>query len=362
MPDELMRLMDFEVLGCPLGQLVLALLAVLGGLVARVAVRGLMARLARLAAIRSRNALERVDDVLVHAATAPAGWAAVLLGFYAALRFLPLPVDIDLLVGDVAKGTSIFLLVWFVVRISDRACDVWAEHAGDGADAAHRQAIPIIRTVLRVFIIVVGGAFVLQNLGYSVGSLLAGLGLGGAAIALAAKDTLSNVFGAIVIFWDRPFRLGDWVEIGGVEGTVEEVNLRTTRIRTFDHSVVTVPNASLTTANVTNWTRMTRRRFEVTVGLTYDATADQMEEAAAAIRTIIEESEDLYHDGYVVNLYDFGASSLDIAVVCNTVATDQVGHRQAKERFLLAVMRKLAEMGLSIAFPTRTVHVETMPK
>jgi len=359
--DEWSRYLDFEIAGCSLGQLVLASLAVVAGLAGRMAVRWLLARLARLAAVRSRTALEKVDDILIHAATTPAGWAAVLLGLYVALRMLPLSPDAQSVAADVARGASIFLLVWFVVRISDRACEVWSEHAGEGVDAAQRQAIPIMRTVLRVFIILVGGAFVLQNLGYSVGSLLAGLGLGGAAIALAAKDTLSNVFGAIVIFWDRPFRLGDWVGIGGVEGNVEEVNLRTTRIRTFDHSLVTVPNASLTTANVTNWSRMNRRKIEVTVGLTRQASADQVEKAVEAIRRLILQADDLHHDGFAVNLFQLGQSSLDIAVVCHTVATDLVGHRQARERFLLSIMRMLKDMGLSLALPAQAVHIETMP-
>ncbi len=360
--DDLQRIWTVDLLGCSVGQFLGALAALAAGFFGRSIVLWLLGRLLKLAERRSATALEKMDDVLIHAATAPAGWGVLLLGLYSAFRILPLPQEpIDLLglLNLVGKGVSILLLVWFVIRLSDRLFDVWADHRADQAGPADRQAIPVIRTVVRVFLILVGGAFILQNLGYSVGSLLAGLGLGGVAVALAAKDTLSNVFGAIVIFWDRPFRLGDWVALGGVEGTVEEVNLRTTRIRTFDHSLVTVPNASLTTANVVNWSRMNRRKFEVTVGLTVQTSPEQVEQAVEGIRALIEGAEDLHHDGHAVNLFRFGESSLDIEVVVHTVATDFVGHRKAKERFLLAVMRTLRAMGLSLAFPTRTVHVET---
>jgi MscS family membrane protein len=216
----------------------------------------------------------------------------------------------------------------------------------------------VVRKAAKVFLVITGSVMVVQNLGYSVASLLAGVGIGGAALAFASKDAVANVFGSIVIFVDRPFLIGDWIEVGDVEGTVESVGIRVTRVRTFANSVLTIPNAQFTILPINNWSRMRKRRIKLTVGLTYDATPDGVRAAVEAIRGIIRADDRLDQEFFLVNFHDFGESSLDIFCYLFTRTTDWTEHMQIRQEFMLAVMQAMADLDLQFAFPTRTVHVQ----
>jgi MscS family membrane protein len=350
-----------EVIGITVGQLTGAFVAVLAGFIGRAVVTWVLKRLAVVTS-RSRT---RIDDLFIEALDRPAGWAVIACGIYVALQILPLPsepVDIVTFADALFKGVTMLLLIWFGIRLSDRLCEHWATVATTTESKLDDQAIPIIQKTVKVFLVLVGASLFLQNMGYSVGSLIAGLGLGGAALALASKDTLANLFGAIVIFWDRPFEVGDWVDLEGVEGTVEEVGLRTTRIRTFANALVTLPNMKLTTASITNWSRMQKRRIKMTIGVTYDSSPEQVEAGVKAIQDLIATTPEIRDDFYLVRFDAFGPSSLDIFVYCFTSTTVWAEFLAVKEKFLLDIMRKFKGLGLSFAFPTQTVHVATLPE
>jgi len=350
-----------EFMGVTVAQMVYAFLAVLAGFIGRWLSTFLLAYAARLATKTRTSA----DDILVSALSKPLGWAAVLAGVYVALAVLPLPtepVNVDYFLLALTRGLSVVLMVWFGMRLSDGVFDRWAEKAAATSSKLDDQVIPILRRTLKVFLILLGMAMFLQNMGYSVGSLLAGMGIGGAAIAFASKDTLANLFGAIVIFLDRPFEVGDWVEIGDQEGTVEEVGLRTTRIRTFANSLITMPNANLTTTAINNWSKMQKRRIKMTIGVTYDTPPDKVEQAIQAIRDLIAGYDDFRQDFYMVNFNGFGPSSQDIFVYCFTATTVWAEFMAAQERFLLDISRRFRDLGVDFAFPTQTVHVATLPE
>lgn len=354
--ESIRTMMEYAVWGVTVGQLGGAFVAVLLGFIARAAIRILAVHLAK-AATRSRTS---IDDVLLASVKEPLGWGAVLVGIYIAVQILPIPqepVNVAYFLHVLAKGCSILLVVWFAIGLTDRLLDQWAQKAAQTDSKLDDQAIPIIKSTTKVFLILVGAAMFLQNLGYSVGSLIAGLGLGGAALALASKDTLSNLFGAIVIFWDQPFAVGDWVEIGSVEGTVEEVGLRTTRVRTFANSLITMPNMNLTTSAINNWSRMKKRRIKMTVGVTYGTPPAKVQAGVEAIREIIRNTAAMHKDFFLVNFDAFGPSSLDIFIYCFTVTTSWADFLQAKEDFLVQIMERFEALGLEFAFPTQTVHV-----
>ncbi|MDP8256337.1 MAG: mechanosensitive ion channel family protein [Candidatus Alcyoniella australis] len=302
----------------------------------------------------------RIDDIVITALERPLGTACVLGGLALAVVILPLPTEplnIERFAYAVLRAASTLLVIWFLVRLSDGLMSYWEERAEKTESKFDNQFVPILRKSLKAFLVVIGLVMILQHLGYSVTSLLAGLGIGTAAIALASKDTLANLFGSIVIFVDRPFAVGDWVEIGSVEGTVEEVGLRVTRIRTFANSLITIPNSQLTTTAINNWSRMKKRRIKMRVGLTYDTTPEQMEAAVLKIREAIESDPNLHHDFYLVNFEELASSSLNIFIYCFTVTTNWAEHMQAKQEFLLRLMRVTHELGLEFAFPTQTLHV-----
>lgn len=301
---------------------------------------------------------------VLDATSLPVVWALRLLGVWAALTALPLPtldgLDLTRWVAGLYQAATIGLATWLGVRVIGEATALWARRAAGTEDTFDDQLVPIVRKTAKVILICVGGVMLLQNLGYSVGSLLAGLGIGTAAIAFASKDTIANFFGSLVVFIDRPFQIGDWVEIGDVEGTVETIDIRTTRIRTFANSLITVPNAQMTVSAIQNWSRMQKRRIKLDVGVTYDTTPEQLRAAVAAIRGIIEGDERFHHDFYLVNFHALGESSLVIFCYFFTRTTHWAEYMQVREDFLLEVMVKLRALGVEIAFPTRTVHVVGM--
>jgi len=328
-----------------------------------IAKKTLGAILSRLIAASEKTTFA-LDNIVLHALAKPAEWAVVLAGIYVALMILPLPsepVDIQRFVVAAFTATSIAFVIWFSMRLMDGLMDLWEGKAAATDTKLDDQLVPILRRSSKVFLFLIGVVLVLQNMGYSVGSLLAGLGIGGVAVAMAAKDTVANLFGSLVIFLDKPFQIGDWIEMDDVEGTVEEVGLRTTRVRTFANSLLTVPNSQFTTKTINNWSRMQKRRIKMTVGVTYSSSPDKVDQLVLAIRKIIEEDEKLRNDFFLVNFDNFGPYSLDIFIYCFTATTVWAEFLQAKQEFMLKVMGAVQDLGLSFAFPTQSLHMESLP-
>ncbi len=247
------------------------------------------------------------------------------------------------------------------LRLVDGFCDRWVVLAQSTEDTFDDQLVPLVRQAGKTTLLIAAILLGSQAVGWDITSLLTGLGIGGAAIALASKDTIANLFGSIVVFVDRPFQVGDWVELSGHEGTVEEVGLRTTRIRTFANSVITVPNSALTTSAINNWSRMKKRRIKLTIGVTYDANAEQLRAGVAAIRDLLAKDARIDQTFSLVNFTDFGPSSLDIFVYCFTTTTQWAEYMETREDVLLQIMERLQALGLSFAFPSQSLYLESMP-
>jgi MscS family membrane protein len=305
-----------------------------------------------------------LDDVLFTALLKPLEWAAAAGGVFLALGILPLPsepVNVARFVDAMMNGTVVALIIWFAIRLMNGLTDVWAQKAAQTETKLDDQLVPIVRRSSKVFLVIIGAVLVLQNMGYSVGSLLAGLGIGGVAVAMASKDTVANLFGSFVIFFDKPFQIGDWIEMGDVEGTVEEVGLRTTRIRTFANSLITVPNLLFTTQPINNWSLMKKRRIKMNIGVTYSTSPEKMNDLVTRIREIIRDDERLHSDFFLVNFDNFGPSSLDVFIYCFTVTTVWAEFLETKQELMLNVMNAVHALGLSFAFPTQSVHIESVP-
>jgi MscS family membrane protein len=224
------------------------------------------------------------------------------------------------------------------------------------------QLVPLIRRTAKAFMIVIGGIFVLQNLNVDVASLVAGLGLGGLAFALAAKDTLANTFGSLVIFVDRPFQIGDWVVNGDSEGTVEDVGFRTTRIRTFYDSLVTVPNAKLTDTAIDNMGMRAYRRIKVVLGLTYSTTPEQMQAFVEGLRAIVAAHPETRKDKYEIHFNNFGAFSLDVLFYVFVKVPGWSDELRARHELFLSALKLAKDVGVEFAFPTQTLHVDSFPQ
>ena len=208
---------------------------------------------------------------------------------------------------------------------------------------------------------VFGVLMVVQSLGFDVKALLAGLGIGGLAFALAAQDTIANLFGSIVVAIDQPFKLGEVIKIQGNIGMVEDIGLRSTKLRLLDKSLIVMPNKMVAAESIINLSRFTGRRVEQVIGLTYDTTAQQMEEVVAEFRRLILAEDEVDPESVICYFRDYSASSLDIWMVFVVKDPDFHKHMALRQRLSLAFMRAVETRGLSFAFTTQTVHVATLP-
>ncbi len=223
------------------------------------------------------------------------------------------------------------------------------------------QLLPFLRTALRVLVLALALVTLLQEWHYDVNGLIAGIGLGGLAISLAAQDTVANLFSFATIISDKPLREGEFIRTPQVTGIVEEVGARAVRIRQLDQALVTVPNSMLTGAPVINFSRMEKRRLDVTLGVTYDATSSDLRALVARLRAMLRAHEKVDSDSVSVFFSGFGDSSLNILIRCNVTEPAWADFMAEQHAILLTIMDIVEELGLSVAFPSRSLYIESFP-
>ena len=274
-------------------------------------------------------------------------------------------LDFDSEVENVVNQVTSLVAAVGVLLVAYRAIDIFmdvlARRASKTETKLDDSLVPLLRTSLRLFVTFVGMLFVLQNLDINVSSLIAGLGLGGLAIALAAQDTVRNLLGGVTIFADKPFEVGDWVVVDGVEGTVEAVGFRSTRVRTFYNSLVSVPNGNLMDSGIDNMGQRRWRRYKTTLGVGYHTTTDQMQAFVEGIRAIIQSSPGMRKDYFIVEFHGFGATSLDVLLYCFIDAEDWNEELRTRHVLNLDIMRLAESLQVDFAFPTQTLHIAKMP-
>jgi MscS family membrane protein len=357
--DSLQDLLSREIAGYTLGQLGVSFLVILAAFILRRVFTSIILAASGRLAKRTRT---KLDDEILEAVRRPLEYLILIAGIGIALYVLGLPtepVDVRKVASVVLKVLLTLDVTWLVLRLIDMFANYLSRAAKQTDSRLDDQLIPLFSKSIKVFVGVLAFVLLVQNMGYSVSGLLAGLGIGGLAVGLAAKDTLANVFGSLAILLDRPFVVGDWIAGEGFEGVVEEIGFRSTRIRTFAKTQVSIPNQQLANMTVNNWSRMPRRRIKFSVGVTYKTTADQMEKAVEGIRQILRDMPEIHDDFFLVNFTDFGDSSLDILVYCFTKTVQWGEHLDARQALMVRIMRFLESMGLEVAFPTRSIYLES---
>jgi MscS family membrane protein len=286
-------------------------------------------------------------------------WSARLVTAGVAAMLLPnlaLPVRVNQVLFVILEFAACIAAVLIVHSLVDFVADALARRAAATEGTMDDALVPLIRRGAKLLVDVTGGLFVLQNLDVDIGSLVATLGIGGLAFALAAKDTLSNLFGFLTIVADRPFQIGDWVDIDGSEGTVEEVGIRSTRIRTFYDSLVALPNSTVAGAKIDNMGRRRRRRFKSHLGVTYDTKSTQMTDFVDGIRASIA-AHPLMAKNPDVHLHQMSSSSLDVLVYAFIEAATWTEELATRQELMLEWMALAEKLGVEFAFPTQTVHL-----
>lgn len=222
------------------------------------------------------------------------------------------------------------------------------------------QLLPFIKTALRALIIIIAFVIVLQEWDFDVSALIAGLGIGGLGISLAAQDTVANLFAFSTIVSDRPFVVGEFIKTADVEGTVDRVGSRTTRVRRADQAYVTIPNSKLTNNAILNWSRLTKRHMEFTLGMSYTTSRGQMRVLVARIREMLLAHEKVEPQSVEVHFLKFGDSSLDILIIANFYEPNMAAFRTITEEVNFNIMEIIEDLGLSIAIPSRSLHIENL--
>ncbi|MBK1973525.1 mechanosensitive ion channel family protein [Campylobacter sp. TTU-622] len=339
---------------------------------------------------RNKAKANEVKTIFIENIKKPVGFLLIVYAISVCLTiaFYPAPVSFDL--------TNLFyivyatLIAWLVLNILDGYGIVLVANLAKKSDK--KEVVNLIIKILYFVIIIIALLFILAQLGFNISAIIASLGIGGLAVALAAKDIIANFFASILLLFDNSFNQGDWIEISGIEGTVVEIGLRKTTIRTFDNSLVFLPNSTIMGANIKNWSkRKMGRHIRMYLGVTYDATPEQLESCVNDLKEFLRKSplvaqvddnalkygdtkikyrqnlvsiNDLegYKNSCHVALSEFADSSINIELYFYTKAIKSDDFRNARQSLMLEFMRIVAKNGLSFAFPSRSIYVESLPK
>jgi len=341
------------------GELMISLAILLGFFLLRRLFSALVIN--RISALTKRTETT-IDDQLLEAIAAPLKFIFVVAGFYIATRSLDMPLSAAAINQTIVISLITFVLFWTVYRcvtpltmLLTRLWDVF----GDMSEDLHN----LFNKVAKTLIFVLGVAAILDEWGINVTGFLASLGLVGMAVALAARDFVANLFGGLTIFLDNAFDKGDWIMTPNIEGTVEEIGLRATKIRTFADAVEIIPNGTLANNEITNWSRMNKRRIKMTIGLEYRTTREQVDTILAGIRTFIRSSDEIKQDStQLVHLVEFNSSSIDILLYYFTRTTKWGEWMQIRELHMLEFMRIVEDAGAGFAFPSHSIYMEPMDR
>lgn len=352
----------FQNLPKPIQTLLLNLLMLLLALVVIWLVRLVLTRIVMAPLRRIINRTDsHMDNEIFRVAERPIRLATLSLGILLVTTIFDFSADIDRFADIIARALifgSVTLFFYYLVDVIGFTSNTLKRFTGIDVEP---RLLPFLRTMLKVFVLVMGALVIIQEFGYDVTGLIASFGVVGLAISLAAQDTASNVFGFTAIVSDNPFEVGDFIVTADFSGTVEHVGVRSTRVRKLDQSLVSVPNSTLSDSAVTNWSRLDKRRIDFYLGLTYDTTRNEMEEALHRLREMLRQRETIDEESVIVHFVEFGDSALKIRLIAYAMIADWGEYTAETERINLEIMRIIEEMNLSFAFPSQSLYIETFP-
>ncbi|MDA0310652.1 MAG: mechanosensitive ion channel family protein [Gemmatimonadetes bacterium] len=304
----------------------------------------------------TKNTKTELDDFIVDTIDEPLVVIVTVMGLWIAVKSLVLPVSVEEFASNSTQAASVLAATWMMVRLWEAVVrGVLAPIASKTGSALDEQLIPILQRGGKSALWALGVVVALNNAGYDVAALIAGLGIGGLALAMAAKDTVSNVFGGFTIFTDQPFTLRDRIVISGIDGTVSEIGIRSTRIRKLDGREVTIPNSRFADSPVENVSREPSRKVVVNLGLTYDMTPRQLQLGMDLLREITDaHAEFLVPDTTKIAFSGFGDFALNLMLVYYIAPPSDILATQTSIN--MRILERFNAEGLDFAFPTQTVH------
>jgi MscS family membrane protein len=364
---------EYTLSGYYLFDLSLALIVILVTFIAR---PFLAKKIIDLALGVSQKTKSTLDDKLLFALLEPLRFMLTILGWFLAYKLTLLHSESSLTISRLFSTLFYAGFSWMLFVFVDVLAKAVSKKLGEAKKMRLEMANFIIK-FLKTVVVIVSAIVIFQLWGYNVSAMLASLGLGGLAFALAAKDTAANLFGSLVILWDKPFEHGDWIVSGDDEGTVIEIGMRSTTVRTFGNALITIPNAKIANTSIVNWSkRAVGRRIKMHIGVTYDATPEQLRQSVKEIKAmllshpniakdrVISESEALIakHDSegikdtLIVNVDNFGESSINILIYCFSDTVNWLEWLDIKEDVMFNIMDIIKANGMDFAFPSQTIY------
>ncbi|WP_375709792.1 mechanosensitive ion channel family protein [Mesobacillus foraminis] len=306
----------------------------------------------------SKKAPEFISHIFL-AFEKPIQWLFIIIGVYVAADYFPYFNQHNPLFLDIIRSTVIFLISWGLYNLSSSSSLLFSKVNEKYNIEIDQILIPFLSKALRFVIVAISLSVIAQEFDYDVNGFVAGLGLGGLAFALAAKDALGNLFGGIIIITEKPFTIGDWIMTPSVEGTVEDISFRSTRVRTFSQAVVTVPNATLANESITNWSKMGKRQVSFNLRVTYETPKDRFENVVKQIRYLLNNHHEIHPETILVNFDQYKEDGFEIFIYFFTNTTNWAEYLRIKEEINFEIMDILSNEGVSLAMPSRKVYIET---
>ncbi len=300
----------------------------------------------------------KVDDKILKAVKQPMEFLIVVVGAYFALDILSLGDPIGFIADNTIMSLFYVAMFWILYNSLEPLSYIIVGYTKVFGKGLSDDIANFVLNIFRFLIFAIAFMTILQEWGYNISGFLASLGLIGMALALAARDTVSNLFGSVVIFSDKPFEVGDWIKTTDVEGTVESIGMRSTKVRTFAHALVSVPNGQLAHSSILNWTKMGKRRVKFDIGLTYTTDETQMKNIVSQIKDMLNNHDDIHKESIHIYFSAFGDSSLNIFCYyfTNTTAWDEFMH--IREDTLFKIMNIVKANNSSFAFPSQSLYIE----
>ena len=312
----------------------------------------------RLFKIKSKKA----KDIKESAFFKPLKIFFIILGVYLAVVFLKTPLQINNNIMDIVtkafKIISVMEVAYGLANSFTSKSIIGKKLKKSLSQKMDDTVFEFVLKITRGLIYVIAIFFVLAILEINLTGLVAGLGLGGVIVTLAAQDTAKNLFGGLVIFIDKPFAVGDWIQMDNYEGTIEDITFRTTRVRTFENALVNIPNAIIADASVTNWSKMEKRRYKTNLCVELNTPLEKLELLKAKIEKMLQERESVFDDSIIVRFDQITDNGINVLIYTYTNSVDYASYLKEVEDINIKIMKILREENVELAYDTKTVYVK----
>ena len=349
-------MLEKEIWGNTVQEWGISLLIILGAIIIAKVITLFVRKVIKPYASRTRN---KLDDILFNSLESPIVFGIILLGFWIAIHRLVYPDSFVKVVDSAYKILIVLNITWFFARLFSSIIDVyWIKNntTSPGGTWHSSKMLPVVKRTILVIVWIVGIIMALSNVGVNISTLLGTLGIGGIAFALAAQDTIKNIFGAFTIFADKPFAIGDTIRVDNFEGTIVDVGVRSTKLQDYDKRIVTFPNYKLTDASIINISSEPMRRVVMKIGLTYDTPSEKMTEAMNILRGVPKRVKFVSPNDLIVNFSDYTDSALVITFIYFIEKAGDIGGTTSDVN--MDVLASFNKAGLEFAFPSRTIYLE----